>query len=56
MVLKKYQPTEKPIFYSIYTIDGRIVTQGLLESSHIAIPMVKGVYVVKIGERFVKIS
>ena len=47
---------EKPIFYSIYTIDGRIVTQGLLESSHIAIPMVKGVYVVKIGERFVKIS
>ncbi|MBR5331866.1 MAG: leucine-rich repeat domain-containing protein [Muribaculaceae bacterium] len=47
---------ERPVSYSIYTIEGRIVKQGLLESTHIAIPMAKGVYVVKVGERFIKIS
>ena len=47
---------ENPISYFIYTIDGRMIKQGLLESSHITIPMAKGVYIVKVGKRFIKSS
>ena len=40
---------ELPLPYSIYTTNGQMIKQGLIKTTHIAIPIAKGIFVVTIG-------
>ena len=47
--IKILNDIELPVSYSVYTIDGQMIKQGLIKTTHIAIPIAKGIFVVTIG-------